>query len=89
MPDLQSRFERAAIAAKSLPERPDNETLLRLYALYKQGSAGDIYGDKPGFLDFIGLAKHEAWEQLAGMEPAEAQELYVDLVDSLGGNLGA
>lgn len=80
-------FERAATAAKSLPERPDNETLLRLYALYKQGSSGDVSGDKPGFFDFVGVAKYEAWEKLEGTPQDKAREEYVALVRSLGGDV--
>lgn len=78
-------FEQAARDVQSLPERPDNETLLRLYALYKQGSAGDITGDKPGFFDFVGTAKFEAWSRLKGTPRERAQELYIDLVASLKG----
>ena len=58
-------FEQAAGAAKSLPERPDDATMLQLYALYKQGSVGDVQGEKPGFFDFVGAAKYEAWSKLA------------------------
>ena len=81
-------FEQAAEAAKSLPEKPDNDTLLKLYALYKQGTAGDVTGDKPGFFDFVGLAKYEAWEQLQGTSTEDAQEQYVALVRELGGDIG-
>lgn len=81
-------FEQAAAAAKSLPEKPDNDTLLKLYALYKQGSAGDVTGDKPGFFDFVGLAKYEAWEKLQGMSAEDAQGQYVALVRELGGDIG-
>lgn len=78
-------FERAVTAAKSLPDRPDNNTLLKLYALFKQGSVGDVRGDKPGFMDFVGSAKYEAWAKLAGMPGTEAQALYIELVRKLGG----
>ena len=57
---------------KDLSERPDNDTLLRLYALYKQGSEGDVSGDKPGFFDFVGTAKYEAWAKLKGTAADEA-----------------
>jgi len=83
MSDLQDRFEQAARDVQSLPERPDNDTLLRLYALYKQGSEGDLSGPKPGFFDFVGTAKHEAWGKLKGMAPDEARQKYVDLVAKL------
>ena len=81
-------FEQAAEAAKSLPEKPDNDTLLKLYALYKQGTAGDVAGDKPGFFDFVGLAKYEAWEKLQGTSTEDAQNQYVALVSELGGDIG-
>jgi acyl-CoA-binding protein len=83
MSDLQSRFEQAAADIQALPQRPDNDTLLRLYALYKQGSEGDVGGDKPGFFDFVGTAKYEAWSKLKGTAPDDAKQQYVDLVKKL------
>ncbi len=83
MADLKSSFEQASKSIQGLPERPDNETLLRLYALYKQGSDGDVSGDKPGFFDFVGTAKYEAWAKLNGTSQEEAQKQYVDLVKKL------
>jgi acyl-CoA-binding protein len=77
-------FEAAALAAKSLPERPDDNTMLKLYALYKQGSSGDVSGDKPGFFDFVAAAKFEAWEKLQGTSRSDAQSSYVKLVRKLG-----
>jgi len=77
-------FESAAEAAKKLEQRPDDRTMLQLYALYKQGSAGDVTGDKPGFFDFVGAAKYEAWEKLRGTSREDAQSHYIDLVRKLG-----
>ena len=85
MADLQQQFEQAARDIKTLDERPDNDTMLRLYALYKQGSEGDVKGDKPGFFDFVGAAKYEAWEKLRGTSQEQAQKKYVDLVKKLVG----
>jgi len=85
MPDIDALFEESARKAMSLAERPDNDTLLKLYALYKQGSAGDVSGPKPGFFDFVGTAKYEAWAKLKGMPAAEAKQKYIDLVKKLGG----
>ncbi|GAA5074808.1 acyl-CoA-binding protein [Lysobacter panacisoli] len=85
MSDLQSSFEQAAKDVQSLSERPDNDTLLRLYALYKQGSEGDVSGAKPGFFDFVGTAKYEAWAKLKGTGRDDAQRKYVDLVKKLRG----
>ena len=87
MTEINSLFEQAAVAAKSLPERPDNDTLLQMYALYKQGSSGDVSGDKPGFFDFVATAKYEAWEKLSGLSPEDAQNQYVELVKKLGGSI--
>ena len=88
MTETSSRFEQASVAAKSLPEKPDNDTLLQLYALYKQGSAGDVSGDKPGLFDFVGAAKYDAWEKVKGLSQDDAMKQYVDLVQNLGGKIG-
>lgn len=85
MTDLQQRFEQAKQDVQGLSERPDNDTLLRLYALYKQGSEGDVSGEKPGFFDFVGTAKYEAWAKFKGMPRDEAMKKYVDLVKKLSG----
>lgn len=85
MKTSENAFEQAAAAAKSLPERPDDQTMLRLYALYKQGSSGDVSGSKPGFFDFVATAKYEAWEKLKGTSQEKAQTEYVELVRKLGG----
>lgn len=85
MSDLQQQFEQAAERVQQLDDRPDNDTLLKLYALYKQGSEGDVSGERPGFFDFVGVAKYEAWEKLQGMDEDEAKKRYIELVDSLTG----
>ena len=83
MNDTNVLFEKATAAARSIPERPDSDTLLQLYALFKQGTVGDITGDKPGFFDFVGVAKYEAWEKLRGISMEEAQLRYIELVRTL------
>jgi acyl-CoA-binding protein len=83
MADLTAQFEKASQDVKSLPERPDNDTLLKLYALYKQGAEGDVNGPKPGFFDFVGTAKYEAWAKLAGTSQDEAKKKYVAFVKRL------
>ena len=66
MADLKAKFEAAVANSKNLSERPDNATLLQLYALYKQGTAGDNDEKKPGFTDMVGRAKWDAWNKLKG-----------------------
>ena len=83
MSDLQSKFEAAVADSKNLTERPDNATLLKLYALYKQASAGDNTDTKPGFSDMVGRAKWEAWNGLKGTPSQEAMRQYSDLFESL------
>lgn len=83
MSDLQASFDAAVAQSKQLSERPDNMTLLRLYALFKQASEGDASGDRPGMTDFVARAKWDAWKALAGTSQDEARQLYIDLVDSL------
>lgn len=82
--DLKSRFEQASVDVKGLSKRPSDDDMLSLYALYKQATEGDVSGKKPGFLDFVGRAKFEAWEALQGTSSKEAMQRYVDKVRSLG-----
>ena len=84
--ELADLFEQASTEAKQLPEKPDNPTLLRLYALYKQGSSGDATGDRPGMMDFVGRAKYDAWAELAGTAQDDAKQQYIDLVEELKGS---
>jgi acyl-CoA-binding protein len=81
--DLKTQFEAAVADSKNLTERPDNATLLKLYALYKQGSQGDNTDPKPGFSDMIGRAKWEAWNAIKGKPSEEAMQAYIDQIESL------
>lgn len=83
MSDLKTRFDAAMADSKTLAERPDNGTLLKLYALYKQGSAGDVEGKRPGFTDMVGRAKYDAWAELKGVSTEAAMQQYIDLVAAL------
>ena len=87
MNDDSVEFEQAAQAVRALAERPDDQTALRLYALFKQATGGDVQGTRPGFFDFVGAAKYEAWEKLRGTSPEDARRLYVELVRKLGGKV--
>jgi diazepam-binding inhibitor (GABA receptor modulator, acyl-CoA-binding protein) len=83
MSDLKSRFDAAVAQSKNLSERPDNSTLLKIYGLYKQGTAGDNTEKKPGFGDMVGRAKWDAWNGLKGTSQDDAQQQYIDLIASL------
>ena len=83
MSDLQAQFEQASQDVNQLSARPDNQTLMRLYALYKQVSEGDVTGDKPSMTDMVGFAKWSAWNKLKGQTQAQAQQAYIDLVNEL------
>ena len=83
MASLKSMFEQAVKDSKALPEKPDNATLLKIYALYKQASSGDVDGKRPGFTDMVGRAKWDAWSAVKGQSANEAMQGYVDLIESL------
>ena len=83
MSDLQTQFETAAQEAQRLPRRPDNNTLLKLYALYKQATVGDVSGKRPGGFDFVEKAKYDAWAKVKGASRESAMQEYVSLVESL------
>ncbi|MFX1682395.1 acyl-CoA-binding protein [Mitsuaria sp. CC2] len=80
---LKDQFDAAVADSKNLPERPDNQTLLKLYALFKQATAGDVDGDRPGMTDFVNRAKWDAWKTLEGKTNDEAMQDYIDLVEGL------
>lgn len=88
MSDLEEEFEAAAERAQNLPEQPSNDQLLEMYALYKQGTEGDVTGDRPGMMDFRGRAKYDAWAEREGMDREEAMQKYIDLVERLEDELG-
>lgn len=83
MSDLKARFDAAVANSKNLSERPDNATLLKIYALYKQATAGDNAEKKPGFGDMVGRAKWDAWNGLKGTGADDAMQQYIDLIESL------
>jgi acyl-CoA-binding protein len=84
--DIQELFQQAVVNSKTLSEKPDNETLLKLYALYKQGMEGDTQESGPSNpFDFVAKFKHEAWAKLAGTTKEEAMQLYINLVTQLKG----
>ena len=83
MSDLKTQFEAAVAASKTLSERPDNATLLKLYALFKQATVGEVEGRRPGFTDPVARAKHDAWAAIAGTSAEQAMDQYVELVEGL------
>lgn len=83
MADLNKAFEKAVADSKKLTERPDNATMLKIYALYKQATTGDVEGKRPGFTDMVGRAKWDAWNGLKGTDAASAKRDYVALIESL------
>ncbi len=83
MATMKSKFEAAVANSKSLTERPDNSTLLKIYALYKQATVGDNTEKKPGFTDMVGRAKWDAWNGFKGTDSKEAMQQYIDLIESL------
>lgn len=83
MSDLNAAFEAAVKNSTSLGERPDNATLLKIYALYKQATEGDNEAKKPSFTDMVGRAKWDAWEKLKDISLDEAKQQYIDLIESL------
>lgn len=85
MPDLQQTFEAAVAASKQLPERPDNATMLKIYALFKQASEGDVEGRRPGMTDMVGRFKWDAWAALKGTASQDAMQQYIDLIEELKG----
>lgn len=85
MADLKTQFSAAASEVQKLPKKPDNNTLLLLYALYKQATSGDVSGKRPGFTNPVGQAKYDAWKKVQGWNQEKAMQGYIDLVNKLKG----
>ncbi|HRX01783.1 MAG: acyl-CoA-binding protein [Anaerolineae bacterium] len=83
MSDLQTQFETAAADAQKLAKRPDDQTLLKVYALYKQATVGDVQGKRPGFTDMAGRFKYDAWAKVKGMSQEDAMQAYIDMVEAM------
>ena len=83
MSQIKAAFEQAVVDSKTLPEKPDNQTLLQIYALYKQATEGDVEGKRPGFTDLVGRAKYDAWAAVKGQSAEAAMQAYTDLIESL------
>jgi acyl-CoA-binding protein len=81
--ELETLFNTAVKESTQLSKRPNNETLLEIYALYKQAIEGDVTGERPGFMDFKGGAKYDAWSEKKGMGKADAMQAYIDLIGRL------
>ncbi|HFC30269.1 MAG TPA: acyl-CoA-binding protein [Oceanospirillales bacterium] len=83
MSNLNELFEKAQADVKTLSKKPDDDTMLELYSLFKQATDGDVTGERPGFFDFVGGAKFDAREKLKGMSSDDAMQKYIDKVNSL------
>ena len=83
MSDLKARFEKAVAESKQLPEKPDNQTLLAIYGLYKQATEGEPTGKRPGFTDMVGRMKFDAWAAIKDKSCDQAMQEYIDLIESL------
>lgn len=85
MADIKAAFEQAQKDIKTLTKRPSNEDMLALYSLFKQATAGDVSGSRPGMLDMVGRAKYDAWAKLKGTAKDAAMNQYVAKVKAMLG----
>ena len=82
--ELKEQFDQAVANSKTLAQKPDNETLLKLYSLYKQSTEGDVAGEAPSNpFDFVTKTKYNAWEALKGKTKEMAMQEYIELVTKL------
>jgi acyl-CoA-binding protein len=82
---LQDDFEKASLESKQLPEKPSDDNLLKIYALFKQSTMGDVSGERPGIFDFVAGAKYDAWEEIKGQSKEQAMQQYIALINKLKG----
>lgn len=80
-----AELEQASEAVNSLTKDPGQDTKLKLYALYKQATVGDVRGERPGFTNFVGRMKYDAWADLKGTGQDDAEAQYIALAKKLTG----
>ena len=85
MSDVKAQFDQAVVAARQLTKKPDNATLLKIYALYKQATGGDVKGERPESFNFVEAAKFDAWESEQGTSKDDAMKAYSALIAKLRG----
>ena len=78
-------FDAAKAELEASDASPDNTQKLALYGLFKQVTAGDATGKRPGMTDFVGRAKYDAWASRKGMSTAEAEAAYIAEVNTILG----
>ena len=76
--NLDKEFNRAFQLISELEEGLAPDTMLKLYAYYKQAVSGDIFSFD-GEADVRNAFKFNAWTQLNGMSQDEAKQEYINL----------
>ncbi|XP_075789342.1 acyl-CoA-binding protein [Pelodiscus sinensis] len=84
----QAEFDKAAEEVKQLKSKPTDEEMLFIYGHFKQATVGDVNTERPGFMDFKGKAKWDAWNELKGMSKEEAMKAYIAKVEELKSKYG-
>ncbi|RVD87872.1 uncharacterized protein DFL_002076 [Arthrobotrys flagrans] len=78
-----AEFEAAAAAANAFTKKPSDDEMLKLYALYKQATVGDVNTERPGMFDLKGKYKWDAWKSEEGKSQADAETEYIAYVEGL------
>ncbi len=82
--DLETRFQQAVEIAASMSQQDlPQDTQLRLYAYYKQGSVGTPSAAFNANFDLRNAFKTNAWMQISNLSPDEAKQHYIDLITEL------
>ncbi len=84
---LRQRFEQAVEKVRTAPPdgpfKPSNELKLKMYALYRQATDGDVQGKRPGMLDVVARYKYDAWTMAKGLSAEEAMRKYIEEVEKV------
>lgn len=89
MSEIEQEFEEISAMLRTpwsgVPHSPASiEVMLKVYALHKQATEGDISGERPGALEVEARAKYDACANLTGMSREEAMREYVRAVAASG-----
>src|SRR5581483_5772892 len=90
--DLGQRFRAAVEKVRTAPPdgpfKPSNELKLKMYALYRQATDGDVRGKRPGMLDLVARYKYDAWAMAKGLSAEEGMRKYIEEVEKVEQKFG-
>ncbi len=83
MEEINAKFQKAYKISSSMKKKLPPDTMLKLYAYYKQATKGTKYTKPSGDNEIRNAFKLNAWFQVNSMSEEEAKKRYIKLVEKI------